>query len=81
MPSTLNIRNIGDACKAALESEAQRRGISVAEVVRPCIDEGISRARAEREGAAWFASAKADLADEAWHLEENSPTLARFRRP
>jgi len=80
MSSTLNIRNIGEARKAALESEAQRRGVSIADVVRNLIDEGIARAESDRQRAEWAASARAGLADEARHLEAHGPTLARFRR-
>ncbi|EAQ02345.1 hypothetical protein OB2597_19721 [Pseudooceanicola batsensis HTCC2597] len=80
MTSTLNIRNIGEARKSALEEEARARGMSISDVVRGCIDDGLARARADRERAAWIASAKAGLADEAAHLETAGPTLARFRR-
>lgn len=80
MPSPLNIRDIGQARKAALESEAKATGKSLAEVVRLWIDDGIAKSRAERERAAWIASAKAGIADEERQLEERGPSLARFRR-
>ncbi|MGS4947515.1 hypothetical protein ACVDG3_18725 [Meridianimarinicoccus sp. RP-17] len=80
MPSPLNIRDIGQDRKAALEAEAKATGHSISEIVRGCIDAGLSRARAERERAAWIASAKEGLADEARHLELHGPSLARFRR-
>ena len=80
MSSTLNIRDIGADRKAALETEARLRGVSVAEVVRSCIDDGLAAARAERSRAAWIADARAGLADEARHLRETGPTLARFRQ-
>ena len=34
MTSSLNIRNLGDARKAALEAEARLQGVSVADLVR-----------------------------------------------
>ncbi len=80
MPSPLNIRDIGQDRKAALEAEANATGTSISDIVRDWIDAGISRARVERERAAWIASAKEGLADEARHLELNGPSLARFRR-
>lgn len=79
MPSPLNIRDIGRERKAALELEAKATGNSIAEVVRDWIDAGIARSKAERERAAWIASAKEGIADEARHLEQNGPSLARFR--
>lgn len=80
MSASLNIRDIGQDRKAALEAEAKATGTSVAEIVRNCIDAGLARARAERERAEWIAAAKEGLADEARHLERQGPSLARFRR-
>ncbi len=80
MSSSLNIRNIGQDRKAALEAEAQAAGASISDIVRDWIDAGIARSRAEREQAAWIASAKLGIADEARHLELNGPSLARFRQ-
>lgn len=80
MPSPLNIRDIGEGRKAALEHEATARGLSIAEVVRDWIDAGIAASRAERERAAWIAAARAGLADEARQLDREGPSLARFRR-
>ncbi len=80
MPSPLNIRDIGQDRKAALELEAKATGSSIAEVVRAWIDAGISNSRAERDRAAWIASAKEGIADEYRHLEQNGPSLARFRQ-
>ncbi|MDZ7711133.1 MAG: hypothetical protein U5K36_14605 [Roseovarius sp.] len=80
MPSPLNIRDIGEDRKAALEQEAVARGLSIAEVVRNWIDSGIAASRAERERAAWIAAAREGLADEARQLEREGPSLARFRR-
>lgn len=80
MPAPLNIRDIGLDRKAALEAEAAAAGTSIAQTVRDWIDAGISKARADRERAAWIASAKDGIVDEARHLEENGPSLARFRR-
>ena len=80
MPSPLNIRDIGQDRKAALELEAKATGNSIAEVVREWIDAGIARSRAERERAAWIASAKEGIADESLHLEQNGPSLPRFRQ-
>ncbi|WP_394380949.1 hypothetical protein [Sulfitobacter sp. 915] len=80
MPSPLNIRDIGQDRKAALELESKLTGNSIAEIVRDWIDAGITRSRAERERAAWMASAKDGIADEARHLERNGPSLARFRQ-
>lgn len=80
MRSPLNIRDIGQDRKAALELESKATGKSVAEVVRDWIDAGIARSRTERERAAWIASAKEGIVDEARHLEQNGPSLARFRQ-
>ena len=79
MTSSLNIRDIGQERKAALEAEARDTGRSVAEVVRGWIDAGIRTSRADRERAAWVEAAKAGMADEARLLEEDGPSLARFR--
>ncbi|KRS14984.1 type II toxin-antitoxin system CcdA family antitoxin [Roseovarius indicus] len=80
MPSPLNIRDIGQDRKAALEAEAKEKGTSISNLVRDWIDAGIAKARADRERAAWIASARQGIADEARHLDENGPTLARFRK-
>lgn len=80
MPSPLNIRDIGQDRKTALELEAKATGNSIAEVVRDWIDAGIARSRAERDRAAWIASAKEGIAGESRHLEQNGPSLARFRQ-
>ena len=77
MPAALNIRDIGTDRKAAIEAEARLRGVSVADVVRSCIDEGLARAQAERDRSEWIAAARDGLEDEG----RRSPTLARFRRP
>lgn len=80
MPAPLNIRDIGMDRKLALEAEAAAAGTSVAEMVRECIDIGLAKASAERERSAWIASAKEGIADEARHLEQNGPSLSRFRK-
>ena len=80
MASPLNIRDLGQERKAALEAEAKANGTSISNLVRDWIDAGIAKARADRERAAWVASARQGLADEARHLDENGPTLARFRK-
>lgn len=80
MPAPLNIRDIGQDRKTAIEAEAAAAGTSISNIVRDWIDAGIARARAEREQAAWIASAKQGFEDEAQHLERNGPSLARFRQ-
>lgn len=80
MPSPLNIRDIGEERKAAIEAEAKATGASISDIVRGWIDAGLKRSRAERERAAWIAAAKTGLAEEARHLELNGPTLTRFRK-
>jgi post-segregation antitoxin (ccd killing protein) len=80
MSSSLNIRDIGKGRKAALEAEASATGSSISDIVRDWIDAGITKSRAERERAAWIASAKQGIADEARHLELNGPSLVRFRQ-
>ncbi|PVA05206.1 hypothetical protein [Thalassorhabdomicrobium marinisediminis] len=80
MPSPLNIRDIGQDRKAALEREAKITGSSISEIVRAWIDAGIAKSKAERDRAAWIAAAKEGLADESRHLEQSGPSLARFRR-
>lgn len=79
MPSPLNIRDIGQDRKAALELESKVTGNSIAEIVRDWIDAGIARSKAERDRAAWIASAKEGISDESRHLEQKGPSLARFR--
>ena len=80
MAAPLNIRDIGQDRKAAIEAEAAAAGMSISALVRDWIDAGIARARAERERAAWIAAAKQGLAEEARHLDQNGPSLARFRQ-
>lgn len=80
MPAPLNIRDIGHDRKAAIELEAKITNSSIADVVREWIDAGIAKTRADRERAAWIASAKEGIADETQHLEKYGPTLARFRQ-
>jgi post-segregation antitoxin (ccd killing protein) len=79
MVASLNIRDIGQDRKAAIEAEAAAAGTSMSDIVRDWIDAGIKRARADRARAAWIAAAKQGLAGEARHLEQNGPSLARFR--
>jgi hypothetical protein len=79
MTASLNLRDIGEHRKAALKAEADARGISIAEMVREWIDQGIAQSRAERSRVEWIQAAKAGLADEARDLERRGPTLARFR--
>jgi post-segregation antitoxin (ccd killing protein) len=80
MPAPLNIRDIGQDRKRALEAEASAAGISIAEMVRDWIDAGLLKTRADRARAAWVAAAKEGILEEARHLEQNGPSLARFRR-
>lgn len=80
MPAPLNIRDIGQDRKQAVEHEARLRGTSIAEIVREWIDQGIARSEADRAREAWIAEARQGIADEARALEENGPSLARFRR-
>jgi post-segregation antitoxin (ccd killing protein) len=79
MPA-LNIRDLGDDRKAALADEARARGISVSELVRRFIDEGMLRADAERRREAWIAEARAGLAFEAEHQAKHGSPLARYRQ-
>lgn len=79
MATSLNIRDIGQDRKKAIENEAETSGSSIADVVRKWIDAGIESSRAERERAEWVASAKQGLEDEARHLEAHGPSLSRFR--
>lgn len=77
--TTLNIRDLGEGRKAALTNEARLRGVSVANLVRQFIDEGIERTQADRMREAWLAEAREGLAYEAEHLARNGPMLARYR--
>ena len=79
MAAPLHIRDIGQARKSALEAEAASAGVSVAEMVRDWIDAGLAKAKADRDRAAWIAAAKPGLADEARMLEQNGPSLSRYR--
>lgn len=78
---SLNLRDIGQDRKAALQAEAKARGVSISDMVRLWIDEGLHRAEAERTRAAWIKAAAQSTADEAARLEQSGPTLARFRHP
>lgn len=80
MASALNIRDLGGTRKADIEAEARLRGVSVADIVREYIDAGLARTRAERAQAAWVASAKAGLAEEADYVTRHGPTFAEYRR-
>ncbi len=44
----LNIRDIGDRRKAALDAEAKAQGVPVSELVRRLVDEGLERSRSAR---------------------------------
>ena len=76
----LNIGDFGEERKIALAEEAKARGLSVSELARRLIDQGIAKAQVERARAAWVAEASEGLAFEAEHLSANGPSLARFRR-
>jgi post-segregation antitoxin (ccd killing protein) len=78
--TALNIRDLGEDRKAALADEARSRGLSVSELVRQFIDEGIARAEADRARRAWIAEARAGLDYEGEHLGRHGPLLARYRR-
>lgn len=80
MASGLNLRDIGEARKAALQAEAEAQGVSVADLVRQWIDDGLERTRVDRARAEWVRAAAPGIADEARHLDENNPNLGRFRR-
>jgi post-segregation antitoxin (ccd killing protein) len=79
--AALNIRDLGTQRKTALTKEAQARGVSVSELVRRFIDEGIERAEGDRARQAWIPDARDGLAFEAEHLATRGATLARYRRP
>jgi len=78
--TVLNIRDFGEERKAALAEEARARGISVAELVRQYVDEGIRKARAERERLAWIEEAREGLAFEADYIAKNGMLLAEYRK-
>lgn len=78
--AALNIRDLGEARKAALAEEARSRGMSVSELARRFIDDGLERTRAERAREAWIAEAREGLAFEAEHLAAHGPLLARYRQ-
>lgn len=76
--SALPSQEIGSRRKAALEAEARARGISVTELVRRFVDEGIQRAHSSRKRE-WLDAAREGLAFEAEHLEQHGASLARYR--
>ena len=78
--TALNIRDLGSERKAALAEEARSRGMSISELARQLIDDGLARARADRVRQAWVAEAREGLAFEAEHLAAHGPLLARYRR-
>ena len=63
-----------------LAEEARSRGMSISELARQFIDDGIERARADRARQAWIAESREGLAFEAEHLATHGPLLARYRR-
>jgi post-segregation antitoxin (ccd killing protein) len=78
--AALNIRDLGSERKAALAEEARSRGMSISELARQLIDEGLARAHADRARAAWVAEAREGLAFEAEHLAAHGSLLARYRQ-
>ena len=76
----LNIRDIGDRRKAALDAEAKAQGVPVSDLVRRLVDEGLERSRSTRAQQEWLLSARDGLAFEARELRKNGPGLARHRR-
>lgn len=77
--AALNIRDLGTDRKAALEAEAQAQGVSVSELVRRLIDQGIAASISERERREWLEAAREGLAFEAETLNRDGPSLARHR--
>ncbi|MFX0547389.1 ribbon-helix-helix protein, CopG family [Roseovarius sp. S1116L3] len=76
----LNIRDIGEDRKAALDAEAKAQGVSVSELVRRYLDEGVERARSSRAHKEWLKESRNGLAFEAAALGRDGPSLARYRR-
>lgn len=79
--TALNIREIGEDRKAALDSEAANLGISTSELVRRLIDRGIQEIARDREQTQWIEEARTGLENEGRHLASSGPTLARYRLP
>ena len=79
MTAALHIRDIGEDRKSALTEEARRRGLSVADLVRACIDETLDRARREREKQAWIEAARPGLQAEAERIRTHGMELAEYR--
>lgn len=79
--AALNIRDIGQDRKAALDEEARLAGVSVAELVRRYLDDGLRAGRAAREKAEWQRSARDGLTYEIDRTATNGPSLARYRQP
>lgn len=80
MSATLNIRNLGAERKAALEREAKAQGVTVAEVVRALLDEGLDRAARERAQQEWIEAARPGIEAEREYIERNGMLLAEYRR-
>ncbi len=76
---SFDIRDIGKKRMAALDVEARAQGITLSELVRRLLDDGINRGRAAREREEWLASARAGLAYETQALRTRKPSLARLR--
>lgn len=77
--SVLNIRDFGDARKAALADEARARGVSLSDLVRQYVDAGLRKDRAERERLAWIEEAREGIAFEAEYIEKHGLFLADLR--
>ena len=80
MASALNIRDIGEERKNALDAEAKLRGASTADLVRSFIDEGLDQARRKRAQQEWIDAARAGVEEEHARLERDGPSLPEYRR-
>ncbi len=80
MSSPRTIRDVDRERKTAIELVTELTGSPPTDAVRDGSDSGIAKTRSERDRAAWMASAKKGIADDARHLEQNGPGLAQLRR-
>lgn len=79
MGNALNIRDIGEARKAAILEEARERNVPVAELVREFIDSGLALSRQNREREIWIRESAPGLEAEQLFLDTHGITLARYR--
>ena len=74
----LDISDIGQERRAALDVEARRKGIPVSALVRHFIDIGMVRASHDWSKEEWLQAARPGFEAEARHFDEHGPLMVRL---